>query len=79
MKKKKGHVGPTQIKKKIRREEEVAGGRKFIFLFFYFFLSHFSLRFTEIRPSEFVRGRSKVLYSTRATHGNQKHEISPSF
>ena len=51
-------------------------------LFFYiifFFFSHFSLRFTEIGPSEFVGGRSKVLYSTRATRGNQKHGISPSF
>ena len=34
-KKKKGHVGPTQIKKKeIRREEEVASGHKFFFFFF---------------------------------------------
>ena len=74
-------MGPTQIKKKKkkRREEEVAGGRKFIFYLFFFFLSHFSLRYTVIGPSEFVGERSKVLYSTRATRRNQKHGISPSF
>ena len=33
----------------------------------------------EIGPSEFVGARSKVMYSTRATHGNQKHGISPNF
>ena len=49
------------------------------FLLFYFSLSHFFFRFTEIGPSEFVERRSKVLYSTRATRRNQKHEISPSF
>ena len=51
-----------------------------VFIFFIFFIfSRFSLRYTEIRPSEFVGARNKVLYSTRATHGNQKHGISPSF
>ena len=52
---------------------------KFFFIFFIFFFSHFSLRFMEIGPSEFVGGRSKVLYSMRATRRNQKHGISPSF
>ena len=33
----------------------------------------------EIGPSEFVGVRSKVLYSMRATFGNQKHGISSSF
>ena len=52
----------------------------FLFNFFYFkVFSRFSLRFSEIGPSEFVEARSKVLYSTRATRGNQKHGISPSF
>ena len=52
----------------------------FYFIFYFIlFLSHFSLRFTEIGPSEFVGGRSKVLYSTRVTRRNQKHGISPSF
>ena len=60
-------------RKRSRREENV-----FIFIFIFFF-SHFSLRFMEIGPSEFVKARSKVLYSTRATRGNQKHGISPSF
>ena len=50
----------------------------FLFLLFSL-LSRFSLRFTEIGPSEFFGGRSKVLYSTRATRRNQKHGISPSF
>ena len=47
--------------------------------YFYFFLSRFSFRFTEIGPSDFVGTRTKVFYSTRATHGNQKHGISSSF
>ena len=70
----------TKEQKK-RKEREVAREREkeskvlFIFLFF----SHFSIRFTEIGLSEFVRGRSKVLYSMRATRRNQKHGISPSF
>ena len=76
------HVGPTQIikkkknkkKRKKRRREEVL-----FFYFYFFFFSRFSLRYTEIGPSKFVEGRSKVMYSTRATHRNQKHVISPSF
>ena len=78
-------MGPTQIKKKrIRREErrngESSRGRGKVFLFiYYFFFSRFSLRYTEIGPSEFVGARRKVMYSMRATHGNQKHGISPSF
>ena len=47
--------------------------------FFYFLFSHFSLRYTEIGPSEFIGVRSKVLYSMRATRGNQKQGISPIF
>ena len=53
--------------------------RKVLFFLFFLFFSRFSLRFTEIGPSEFVEARSKVLYSTRATRGNQKHGIAPSF
>ena len=49
------------------------------FFYFIFFFSRFSFRYTEIGPSEFVEGRSKVLYSTRATRRNKKHGISPSF
>ena len=52
--------------------------RRNIFIFIFIF-SHFSLRYTEIGSSEFVGVRSKVLYSMRATLGNQKHGISPSF
>ena len=58
------------------REKE---GRTFLFLFLFFFFSRFSLRYTEIGPSEFVRARTNRLYSTRATHENQKQEISLSF
>ena len=50
--------------------------------FFYYFIcifSRFSLRYTEIGPSAFVRARTKMLYSMRATRENQKHGISPSF
>ena len=83
--KKKGHVDPTLKKIKIKiknkknktkgKEKETGAGRGFLFFIFIFFLSHFSLRFTEVGPSEFVGGRSKVLYSMRATRMNQKHEI----
>ena len=52
--------------------------RRKIFIFIFLF-SRFSLRYTEIGLSEFVGARRKVLYSTRATLGNQKHGISPSF
>ena len=45
----------------------------------FFFFSRFSLRYTEIGPSEFVVARRKVLYLTRATCEYQKHGISPSF
>ena len=54
-------------------------GRERIDFFYFFFFSRFSLRYTEIGPSEFVGVRRKVLDSTRATHGNKKHKISPSF
>ena len=79
---KKGHVGPTfNKKKKTSSKEEVAdeADERFSLFLFLFFFSRFSLRFTEIGPSEFVGARSKVLYSMRATRGNQKHGISPSF
>ena len=72
------------IKKKTtekNREETMRESRErecMIFLFFYFF-SYLSLRYTEIEPSEFVGARTKRLYSTRATRGNQKHGISQSF
>ena len=46
--------------------------------FIFFFFSRFSIRYMEIGPSKFVGAITKVLYSTRATHGNQKHGISPS-
>ena len=58
-------------------EREKQREREIFFIFFFF--SHFSLRYTEIEPSEFVRVRTKRLYSTRATRGNQKHGILPSF
>ena len=84
--KKKGTCGSHfKIKKKKRKtkEEEETGereretereGKNYLFFF-----SHFFIRFTKIGPSEFVGARSKVMYSTRATHENQKHGISPSF
>ena len=85
-----GHVGPTlnKIKKieiKTKQSKQKKNGvperekRERKIFFIYFIFSHFSLRYTEIGPSEFVGVRSKVLYSTGATHGNQKHWISPSF
>ena len=43
-----------------------------VFFYFIFIFSHFSLRYTEIGPSEFVGAKSKVLYLMRATCGNQK-------
>ena len=84
------HMGPTQINKKKKKkknkknrrdkEETVRERRERIgFYILIFFFSRFSLRYTEIGPSEFVGTRRKVLYSTRVTHGNQKHGISPSF
>ena len=86
--KEKGLVDPTfnKIKKNKNKNIQISyvvldreTGRMFYFFYIiFFFFSHFSLRFTEIGPSEFVGGRSKVLYSTRATRGNQKHGISPS-
>ena len=75
-------MGPTLKKKnKIKREGDVRGrrSRRRLFLFLFFFFSRLSLRFTEIGPSDFVGTRTKVLYSTRATHGNKKQGISPSF
>ena len=57
----------------------LGGGRYVFYFIFFIFFSRFSLRYTEIGPSEFVGARSKVLYSMRATHENQKHGISPSF
>ena len=77
-------MGPTQmIKKKKRKnkkeEREVRRKENFYFYFYFIFFSYFSLRYTVIGPSEFVGGRSKVLYSMRATRRNQKHGISPSF
>ena len=76
-------MGPIQIKKKKekknkKKEKQTGKGNVFLFIFLFFF-SHFSLRYTEIGPSEFVGVRTKRLYSTKATHGNKKHEISPSF
>ena len=71
------HVGPT-FDIYITNDKQIFN-RKFLFFLFFLFFSRFSLRFTEIGPSEFVEARSKVLYSTRATRGNQKHGISPSF
>ena len=77
------HIKNKKKKKKNIKKRKETGGRTFGFLlllfYFIFFFSRFSLRFTEIGPSEFVGGRSKVLYSTRATRRNQKHGISPSF
>ena len=75
-KKKKNKTKQTNIKRKADRESEKHKDKDFFFIFFF---SHFSLRYTEIGPSEFVGARSKVLYSTRATLGNQKHGISSSF
>ena len=81
-------MGPTQInnKKNQKQKKRKREGRErdrqqvsFIFFIIIFIFSRFSLRYTEIGPSEFVEARSKVLYSTRATHGNQKHGISQSF
>ena len=80
--KKRGHVGPTQIKKKrkrIRREEREADreGNVFIFIFFSSIASLFDIRKSNRQNSS---GQEiKRLYSTRATRKNQKHGISPSF
>ena len=85
--KEKGHVDPTlKLKKQNkkqnknrRRQERERGAGPFSFIFFIFIFSRFSLRYTEIGPSEFVGARTKRLYSTGATHGNQKHGISSNF
>ena len=74
--KEKGTCG-SHLKKTNKNKIEKQRDKVFFLVFFFF--SHFSLRYAEIGPSEFVEARSKVMYSTRATHGNQKHEISPSF
>ena len=71
------HMGPT-FDIYITNDKQIFN-RKFLFILFFLFFSRFSLRFTEIGSSEFVEARRKVLYSTRATRGNQKHGISPSF
>ena len=76
------HMGPTLNKKKKDKNKSIkqtGKGTLDFFIFYYFFFSRFSLRYTEIGPSEFVGARTKVLYSTRATRGNKKHGISPSF
>ena len=82
---KKGHYSH---KKKIKQRdlnfkrgrcERETAGVFFKNFFLYFIFSHLSLRYTEIGQSEFVGARTKRLYSTRATRGNQKHRISPSF
>ena len=71
-------------KNQIKEKEKDGRGRdnrevSFLFFIIFIFFSHFSLRYTEIGQSEFVGARSKVLYSMRATHWNQKHGISSSF
>ena len=74
-------MGPTLKKKqnkKRRRCERETEPQTFIFIFIFFF-SRLSLRFTEIGSSDFVGTRTKVLYSTRATHENKKQGISLSF
>ena len=78
------HVDPTLNKKKKnhtnQRKTECREKREGnIFFYFFYFFSHFSFRYTEIGQSEFVGARSKVLYSMKATRGNKKHGISPSF
>ena len=79
-----GHVGPTlkkiiKIKIKRGRRGGRASDRVFDLFFLFFIFSRFSLRYMEIGPSEFVGARTKMLYSMRATRGNQKHGISSSF
>ena len=76
--KEKGHVDPTLKKKKQKNKTKTEGGKRgreeqgrLVLFFFIFIFSRFSLRYTEIGPSEFVAS----LYSTRATHGNQKYGI----
>ena len=73
------HTNKQKKKNNKKRRKRSRRGRKRFNFNFYFFLSHLSLRYTEIGPSEFVGARSKVLYSMRATRRNQKHGISPSF
>ena len=62
-------MGPTQInkkkikiknKRKEKEKDERGRDSRLVLLFFIIFFSHFSLRFTEIEPSEFVGGRSKL-------------------
>ena len=71
----------TNLKKKNKKKgrDRRSADVHLIFFIYIIFFSHFSLRFAEIGQSEFVGARTKRLYLTRATHGNQKHGISPSF
>ena len=76
-------MGPTLNKnnKNIKSKNiwfQTETGRE-CFIYFIFIFYRFSLRYTEIGSSEFIGARRKVLYSTRATLGNQKHEILLSF
>ena len=79
-------MGPTFNKIKNKKKHKnlkpfgfISRDGEGVFYFFIFIFSRFSLRYTKIGPSEFVGARTKMLYSTRATRGNQKHGISPSF
>ena len=78
------HVGPTSNKKMDKKNKnlnvwsQTETVRENVRFFLFFFFSRFSLRYTEIEPSEFVEAKRKMLYSTRATRGNKKHRISQS-
>ena len=65
-----------KFKIKIKRGIRQRRGREPSNFYFYFFL--LSL-LSSIYGNRIVGARTKRLYSTRATHENQKHRISPSF
>ena len=72
-------IKKNKIKIKIKEADRDGEGSSRLFIYLFYFFSRFSFRYTEIGPLEFIEARTKGLYSTKDTHGNQKHRISPSF
>ena len=75
----KKNINKIKIKRERERDGRGRGRDSCFYFYFIFFFCRFSLRYTEIGKSEFVGARTKRLYLTKATRGNQKHGISPSF
>ena len=71
------HIKNNNNKKK--KSKSNGHSRSFDFFLFSLFFSFFSLRYTEIGPSEFVGARSKVLYSTRVRLGTKNTSFRRAF